>query len=502
MAIYSCVLCTSACWFTLLAGSLALQSGPLPRVTVEWNQVLGESQTVITIQDCPEPPLFRGKPTHDPIYRALRELKADCARIQPWLCYPRLSVVELELPQNGRTFWDFNLLDQVVGDFMEAAEGRPVVFTISTTPQWMWQTPKPVAYPADPEEITWEYSQGTELRDPTFKQVADYYTRMANWYIKGGFKDENGQWHASGHHYRFAYWEVLNEVDIEHNFSPERYTRLYDAVVTALHKVDPRMKFVGLALAAPMEHPEYFEYFLNPRNHRPGIPLDMVSYHFYSSTEPDATPEVQQFTIFEQADKFATAVRFIESIRQRLSPQTRTFINEIGSFLPNPQSSVNLEPVPDSYWNLAGAMWAYLYVQLARTGIDMVAGAELIDYPGQYATTTLLDWNTGQPNARYWVLKLLRENCRPGDRFVATQNPAPWITAQAFVARNGTRKILLVNRRDRLFEAVIPGGSGARVETVDQSTGFNPPVVTRLEGERLALQGLAVAVVTLKLDAR
>jgi hypothetical protein len=262
------------------------------------------------------------------------------------------------------------------------------------------------------------------------------------------------------------------------------------------------MKFVGLALAAPMEHPEYFEYFLNPRNHRPGIPLDMVSYHFYSSTEPDATPEAQQFTIFEQADKFATAVRFIEPIRRRLSPQTRTFINEIGSFLPNPQSSVNLEPVPDSYWNLAGAMWAYLYVQLARMGIDMVAGAELIDYPGQYATTTLLDWNTGQPNARYWVLKLLREDCRPGDRLVRTQNPASWVTAQAFVARNGTRKILLVNRRDRLFEAVIPGGSGARVETVDQSTGFNPPVVTRLEGERLALQGLAVAVVTLKPDAR
>jgi hypothetical protein len=389
-----------------------------------------------------------------------------------------------------------------VADFMEAVEGRPVVFTISTTPQWMWKTRKPVPYPADPEEITWEYSEGIELRDPTCKQVADYYTRMANWYIKGGFKDENGQWHASGHHYRFAYWEVLNEVDIEHNLSPERYTRLYDAVVTALHKVDPRMKFVGLALAAPMEHPEYFEYFLNPRNHRPGIPLDMVSYHFYSSTEPDATPAVQQFTIFEQADKFATAVRFIESIRRRLSPQTRTFINEIGSFLPNPQSSVNMDPIPDSYWNLAGAMWAYLYMQLARTGIDMVAGAELIDYPGQYATTTLLDWNTGRPNARYWVLKLLRENCWPGDRLVPTQNPASWVSAQAFVARNGTRKILLVNRRDRSFEAVLPGGSGAQVETVDQTTGFNPPVVTRLEGERLALKGLAVAIVTLKPDAR
>lgn len=130
-------------------------------------------------------------------------------------------------------------------------------------------------------------------------------------------------------------------------------------------------------------------------------------------------------------------------------------------------------------------------------GIDLVAGAELIDYPGQFASTTLLDWDTGKPNARYWVLKLLRENCLPGDKMVEAENPNPYVNTQAFVAPDGTRKLLLINKRDRSFEISIPGGSGARVETVDVRTGFNPPLVTQLDGERLKLGGLAVAMVTL-----
>ena len=40
---------------------------------------------------------------------------------------------------------------------------------------------------------------------------------------------------------------------------------------------------MGMALAAPGRDPKFFEYFLNPANHKPGIPLDMISYHFYAS---------------------------------------------------------------------------------------------------------------------------------------------------------------------------------------------------------------------------
>jgi hypothetical protein len=46
----------------------------------------------------------------------------------------------------------------------------------------------------------------------------------------------------------------------------------------------------------PAQRPEYFlyfQYFQNPRHHKPGIPLDMISYRFCSERAPDATPDVQ-----------------------------------------------------------------------------------------------------------------------------------------------------------------------------------------------------------------
>jgi hypothetical protein len=57
------------------------------------------------------------------------------------------------------------------------------------------------------------------------------------------------------------------------------YVQLYDAVATAIIKESPDAKFVGMALEDP-NNPEWFEYLLNPANHKPGIPLDMVSNHF------------------------------------------------------------------------------------------------------------------------------------------------------------------------------------------------------------------------------
>jgi hypothetical protein len=109
----------------------------------------------------------------------------------------------------------------------------------------------------------------------------------------------------------------------------------------------------------------------------------------------------------------------------------------------------------------------------------------------------MVDWNTGQPNARYWVLKLIHDNFGPGDKLVETTSSTPCVYAQGFISRNGSRKLLLVNKRDRSFDLAIPGGAGAEVAYVDQSTGFQPPATGRLQGDRISLQGLAVTVVNL-----
>jgi hypothetical protein len=246
-----------------------------PRLTVDWNDVVMTSRSTPTLQVVGNPMLRRKAPMHDASFKAVKELNADFVRYVPWFPYPKLAVAELEAPTTTKTSWDFSLIDPMTIDFLEATKGHSIIMNFSTIPQWMFKTEKPVAYPADPNLVSWSYGGGTELRDSTMKELTDYYVRLVSWYTKGGFTDELGKYHKSGYHYEIPYWEVLNEPDLEHSMSPQTYTRIYDAMVTALKQVIPNAKFIGMAVAN--EKPEWFEYFLNPANHKAGIPLEMIS---------------------------------------------------------------------------------------------------------------------------------------------------------------------------------------------------------------------------------
>jgi hypothetical protein len=135
-------------------------------------------------------------------------------------------------------------------------------------------------------------------------------------------------------------------------------------------------------------------------------------------------------------------VRYVESIRQRLSPKTATMINEVGAISADDgeqnQPGHVTKPIPNSYWNLCGAMYAYLFGELANMGIDTVNASQLVGYPTQYPSVSLVDWETGQPNARFWVLKLLKDHFGPGDKLVRTPQPGPFVYAQAFLRRQPT----------------------------------------------------------------
>ena len=472
------------------------------KVTPHWDKVIHTSQTTSTLQVVVNPPLQRGTPVHDNAFKALHDLGADYVRYVPWLPYPKLGVAELEPPKDGTTSWDFTPIDPMTIDFLEATKGHSVILNFSTIPQWMYTTDKPVAYPADPAQVTWTYEQGTELRDPSMKEVADYYARLVSWYAQGGFTDEFGKRHESGYHYSIPYWEILNEIDFEHHISPETYTKLYDEVVLAMKKVQPDMKFVGMALAIPIE-PHYFEYFLDHKNHKPGVPLDFISYHFYAVPSVDETPEVEQFTYFAQADGFLKTVRYVEAIRKRLSPETKTTIDELGVISADDLAQGTpghvAQPIPNSYWNLAGAMYAYLFGELTQIGIDVAGESQLVGFPTQFPSVSMVDWNDGKPNARFWVLKLLHDHFGPGDKQVEieTMPNNPYVYSLAFVTHDGKHRVLLVNKRDRKFDIAVTGASGGQLEYVDQITGFQPPALTKLSGDTTSLGGYSVAVVTL-----
>jgi Glycosyl hydrolases family 39 len=471
--------------------------GPIP-ISIRWDQTVIVSRSTPTLQVVVNPMLRQGSPIHDGSFAAVKDLGADYVRYVPWFPYPKLAVAELEPPTRGRTSWDFSLIDPMTRDFMATSTGHSTVMNFSTIPAWLCKTEKSVTYPSDPDQVDWNYTQGTELRDASGGELGAYYARLVSWYTKGGFTDENGKVHASGYHYSFPYWEVLNEADTEHRMTPEEYTARYDAIVSAIRKVSPDTKFLGMALANPSGNPRYFEYFLNHANHKPGIPLDFISYHFYASPSPDEDIGDWQYTFFDQADRFVATVRYIEEIRKRLSPGTKTDTDELGVILPTdnkPNDATTL--IPDRYWNAAGALYAYLYIELAKQGIDVIGESQLVGYPSQFPSVSMMDWKDGKPNARYWVLKLIKDNFHPGDTLAETRTAArDGVEAQGFITPAG-RKLLLVNKRNRTIEIALPKDLKVdAISTVDEASGEGP---ARAEQSSVSLElaPFAVAVVRL-----
>ena len=472
------------------------------QVNIDWDKTVIVSKSTPTLQVVTNPMLNPGAPIHDGSFAALKALGADYVRYVPWLPYPKIAVAELDPPTKDKTSWDFTYIDPVTKDFLAATEGHSTIINFSTIPAWMFRTDQPVKYPDDPNQVFWHYTQGTELRDPTGKELGDYFGRLVSWYTKGGFTDENAKKHESGYHYTFPYWEVLNEIESEHSTTPEDYTKRYDAMVEGIRKVSPDTKFMGLALAAPGDNPKYFEYFLNPKNHKPGIPLDYISFHFYATPALDENLDGWQHTFFNQARGFLATTRYILAIRDRLSPQTKIDTDELGVILPTDNTPADKLPLPAAYWNAAGALYGYLFVELAKQGVDVIGESQLVGYPTQYPSVSMIDYNNGKPNARYWVLKLLKDNFRPGDKMVAEKagkEDAPSdVTVQGFITPQG-KKVLLVNRTNKeKIVTLSPELQNASSLTVDEATGDEAPRAGKAEGADFNLAPFAVTVLSVQ----
>jgi len=495
-------------WATLslLISAPALSCAQAPvHVDVDWAKTIATTRTTITLQVVENPPLRRGSLIHDAAWANLAALHTDLTRLALWYPYPRLAVAELSPPAAATTSWDFSAIDPIVDDFMHATGsrttgGHTTVFTMSTIPTWMFKESDPGPIPPSPDEAVWNYEGGAVLRDPSGKEAADYFARVAGWYTAGGFTDEHGIRHVSTHHYTMPWWEVLNEPEYEHALDIETYTRLYDRVASAVHAVTPSTRFVGMSLAEPTRSPASFEYFLNPANHAPGIPLDAISYHFYADAEPGESDATQPFTFFARTDAFLNSVRYIESIRKRLSPSTQTHINEAGCIAADDlaQGAAHTGELPSAqYWNLCGAVFAYLYAGLAEQGIDVLGASQLLGYPSQFPSVTLLDWRTGQPNARYKVLQLLHENFGPGDRVIKTSFRSSDVYATAYITPHAVRKLLLINKRNRPVDIEIAGSTGAITQSIDTTSAAEIATNTPLTSDKIHLEGLSVMVVTL-----
>src|SRR5271169_5740435 len=115
--------------FVMVAsGSLLAQA--VPSVVVDWEKKT-PNRTVPTLEAVVNPMLRRGSPIHDASLEALRKLGPDYVRYAFWYPYPKLSVAELQPPDAKQTYWDFQYMDPLVEDFLNASDGHPSVFSFS-----------------------------------------------------------------------------------------------------------------------------------------------------------------------------------------------------------------------------------------------------------------------------------------------------------------------------------------------------------------------------------
>jgi hypothetical protein len=122
----------------------------------------------------------------------------------------------------------------------------------------------------------------------------------------------------------------------------------------------------------------------------------------------------------------------------------------------------------------------------------------LVGYRSQFPSVSMMNYETAEPNARFWVLKLLKDNFGPGDKLVETTTPDRGLSVQAFETKRG-KTLLVINKRNREQQVTLPADAdGAALSIVAPSTGDHPPAEEKLQGHVLSLQPFQVTVVRYK----
>jgi Galactose binding lectin domain len=379
------------------------------------------------------------------------------------------------------TYYDFTWPDESMVDFMVASGNgtRTAIPNFSTPPQWLYNTDR-VIYPDDPLECFWNYESSNEVVDKTYKTFGDYYGRLVAYYAEGGFNDEYGRF-IPGYYFNISIWEVLNEVEGEHHDNPAEYTAIYDAVVQGIQRFAPNavknnnMKFVGLALESDTDF-SYATYFLNSSNHLPGVPVDIISFHFYaSSSSRDGGVNASDYeNFFVEAESFLQDAAQFMAIRDSSDyPNALIDGDELGVILPDDNDAkwTSDDPgFPLIYWNAAAALYAFEFGRLSEIGFDVVGMSQLVGYPTtnitrrdtgenytlapQFPSVAMLDWVTGSGTARYWVLKLFIDTLVPFSDQVIN-------TTVSMAGVNGSNPFCgsIINNADLSLACVDPGST-------------------------------------------
>ena len=302
----------------------------------------------------------------------------------------------------------------------------------------------------------WVWSAGNDTAGDLIgvgKLLGEHYADVLDYYSKGGFTDEFGNFHKGYTNVTFGYLEIMNEIDGNSNIyggrssldATRRYIQVYDGIASKVHERHPHIKFIGYCHAGRGDAVGW-STFLNQSEHQPGTPwpVDAVSFHLYSGGGNPTTPFKDWFPgLVSDAKGVVASGRETTALIKHLSPTTKVFVDEMGLlFAENVRASMSFDTMRagganTSFWNLQSAIYAFQSGELAASGVDMFGSSQLLGYPagppgtpvgipfgdakagcpfqpqvtpdGNCPEMTMLDWETGLGNARWWTLKMLND---------------------------------------------------------------------------------------------
>ena len=362
--------------------------------------------------------------------------------------------------------WNFSaFMDQIVVNFYNAIDkvNKNGVFNVGSVPNYYYQGVKYGENIMDnPYDPSIKYgTSGTTLSSEAINDIGQYYAKIVSYYKNGGFIDEYGNEYKSDYKLPIKLIEVMNDPDFFHTTSAALYTQIYDATVLNIKNMvnDDDMQFMGLSLRT-FDNYSWFEYFLNKENHinnGKDIPIDYISFNFFTGV--NNVSDIDSYSsFFNASDEFVDNVKNnVIPIRDKYSPNTKIDIDEIGIGGP-----ANIDNVYNNLWDTAyGAFYAYLFSKLSIIGIDVMGMSTLTGYPDLNYTqfpypenypngietfsesAAMLNYETGEPNNKYWTVKLLIDNFKIGDKLIETiVSNNGLLHAQGF----NDNKVLFINK--------------------------------------------------------
>lgn len=342
------------------------------------------------------------------------------------------QIVEPYPPTDAGCQWDFSELDKKLADELAVCDRDTFVYNIRTCPPWMLD--KSASAPLFP---------GTSgvVKDKSYQQLADFCARVVAWYNKGGFADELGVFHRSGHYYGIRYWELLNEQDAGESAiyiqDGAEYARAFDAISRAIRAVDPLARCGGPAQSCvPTERHDltYLEQFMAHVQE----PVDFLSLHFYSDQSGLLTPAGAQRLPDAKASMQAEQHYFsaIDDIGDYLAAAMQLAARYGG--LPVMLSETNVcldeyfdEPLPSGAFSQGsyGVAWfGSLYAHAARAGIEVVQQYQFYSPAGRSThlknSLSYIDNQSGQPHMTYHLACAL-QRWFPADGVILAADSCP-----------------------------------------------------------------------------